>query len=177
MSRLGKKPIFLPKGVEVTLSGKKIKVKGSKGELTLDLEKDVIVDVQEGQVIVQKGNTTDAFHGLYRTLVQNLITGVTVGYEKRLSLVGVGFRAAVSGNFVDLQLGYSHPVQIQIPEGMQVTVEKSILIIINGIDKQKIGQFAATLRSKRSPEPYKGKGIRYENEFVRKKAGKSAKSK
>ena len=122
-------------------------------------------------------NLSKAMHGLYRSLINNMIVGVSVGFEKKLNLIGVGFRAAVAGKKIDLQLGYSHPTPLDIPEGLEVSVEKATTISIKGIDKQAVGQFAATVRSIRPPEPYKGKGVRYENEYVRKKAGKAAKGK
>jgi large subunit ribosomal protein L6 len=116
-------------------------------------------------------------HGLFRSLINNMIIGVSKGFEIRLSLIGVGYRAAVVGNQLDMQLGFSHPTKVEIPQGINITVEKATKIIIDGIDKQKVGQFAATVRALRPPEPYKGKGVRYENEYVRKKAGKAAKGK
>jgi len=178
MSRLGNAPIQLPSNVEVkTASEKLVTVKGPKGELSLQLLHGVSVNVEEQIATVKNESTTSSFHGLYRMLLKNMVTGVTTGFEKKLVLIGVGFKAAVSGNKLILNVGYSLPVEMDITEGLDVKVEKNNVIIIFGIDKQVVGQFTAEIRSKRPPEPYKGKGIRYENEIVRKKAGKSAKSK
>jgi large subunit ribosomal protein L6 len=140
----------------------------------------ISVDVQEGQIMVnydEKSGLNKPMHGLHWSLINNAVIGVSTGFEKQLSLIGVGYRAAVKGNVLDLQLGFSHPTQIDIPENIQVAIEKSTLIKITGVDKQVVGQFAADVRSKRPPEPYKGKGVRYVDEYVRKKAGKSAKGK
>ncbi len=180
MSRLGKSPISLPKGVEVKVEGQKIQVKGPKGTLTRPLEKGLSIKVQEGKVLVEKDEKVTlpkTAHGLLRALLNNMIIGVSKGFEKKLSLVGVGYRAALAGKSLDLQLGFSHPTKMQIPEGVQVAVDKSVAIVISGIDKHAVGQFAAAVRAKKPPEPYKGKGIRYEEEYVRKKAGKAAKGK
>jgi len=180
MSRLGKKPISIPKGVEAKADAKEVQIKGPKGLLTQTLEPGIKVKVENDEIIVEKDEAilkNGARHGLYRSLIGNLVIGVSDGFEKKLSLLGVGFRAAVSGNKLDLQVGFSHPTQVEIPKTIQVKVEKSTTIIIQGIDKQEVGQFAASVRAIRPPEPYKGKGIRYENEYVRKKAGKAAKAK
>lgn len=180
MSRLGKTPIELPEKVEVKIADGKVNAKGPKGNLSQVCLPGIGIKIEDNKLFV----TTDAsaqisnrHYGLYRALINNLVTGVSKGFEVRLSLVGVGYRAAVQGEFLDLQLGFSHPTKVSIPKGVNVVVEKSVLIIITGIDKHLIGQFAATVRAKKPPEPYKGKGIRYENEFVRKKAGKAAKGK
>ncbi len=181
MSRLGKSPVPLPNGVEVTTSPEGVvHVKGPKGTVSHAFAQGIRMKIEDGHILVEKDENVEmhrAEHGLSRALVNNMIIGVSKGFEKRLSLVGVGYRAAVQGNMLDLQLGYSHPTKLEIPKVVQVTVDKSILIVISGIDKQAVGQFAATVRSMRPPEPYKGKGIRYENEKVRKKAGKAAKGK
>lgn len=180
MSRYGKTPILLPKGVEVKKVEEKIVIKGPKGELSLPLEKGILFTMQEDKVLIhveEKSSLDKPIHGLYRSLINNMVIGVSKGFEKKLSLVGVGYRAALSGQHLDLQLGFSHPTRINVPKGVQVTVEKSVIITIQGIDKQIVGQFAAAVRAVRPPEPYKGKGIRYENEYVRKKAGKAAKGK
>jgi large subunit ribosomal protein L6 len=180
MSRYGKTPIALPKGVEVKMAQGQVKVKGPKGELSLPVKQGISFKIEGDKVLVhseEKAALPKAMHGLFRSLVQNMIIGVSKGFEKKLSLVGVGYRAAVQGSQLDLQLGFSHPTKVAIPKGVNVSVDKSVTIIVQGIDKQMVGQFAATVRSLRSPEPYKGKGIRYEDEYVRKKAGKAAKGK
>lgn len=180
MSRLGRIPIDLPKGVEVKISPENIlSVKGPKGTLTLEMKKGVLLEIKDGKVVIaldQKIEVPSAFHGLYRSLIKNMIDGVDKGFKKELTLVGVGFRAQVLGNKIDFQIGYSHPTQIEIPKGIKVSINKSVDILIEGIDKQTVGQFAAEVRDLRKPEPYKGKGIRYKDEYVRKKAGKAAKT-
>jgi len=180
MSRLGKTPILLPKGVEVKVVGDVVHVKGPKGSLSEPLKEGFVIRQESDRVyidIVEGKEMPPAFQGLMRALVRNMIDGVSKGYEKRLALVGVGYRAAIQGSMLDLQLGYSHPTKIAIPKTLQVSVDKNTLIIIAGLDKRMVGQFAASVRSMRPPEPYKGKGIRYEAERVRKKAGKAAKGK
>src|SRR5690242_20013572 len=180
MSRLGKSPIPLPDKVEVKISDGKVHAKGPKGTLSIPAQNGITVKVEEGRLHVVKDEKVQmarTTHGLYRALINNMVSGVSKGFEVRLSLVGVGYRAAVQGQKLDLQLGFSHPTQIAIPKGVNITVDKSVLIVIQGIDKHLVGQFAATVRAMKPPEPYKGKGIRYENEFVRKKAGKAAKGK
>jgi large subunit ribosomal protein L6 len=175
MSRKGKLPVPLPKGVEVKVSDTEIFVKGPKGSLNQKLVPGVQVKVEDNQVIVLLENSDlDHYHGLYRTLINNMVIGTTEGFEKRLEMIGVGYRAAVQGDHLDLQLGFSHPTKLPIPKGLAVKVDKNTQIIISGFDKHLVGQFAATVRSKRPPEPYQGKGIRYIGEFVRKKAGKAA---
>ena len=177
MSRKGKLPIPLPKGVEVKITNDEVFVKGPKGSLQQDLVKGISVQQENNQIVVSltdensgKGN----FHGLYRTLIHNMIVGTTDGFEKKLEMIGVGYRAAVQGDLLDLQLGFSHPTKLPIPKGLTIKVEKNTQISITGFDKHLVGQFAATIRSKRPPEPYQGKGIRYLGEYVRKKAGKAA---
>lgn len=180
MSRLGKTPIIIPDKVEVKVAGGKVEVKGPKGNLSFSLTKGISLEIEGNRLLVVKDDKVKmprTTHGLHRALINNLITGVSKGFEKKLSLIGVGYRAQVQGQNLDLQLGFSHPMQVPIPNGLSVTVEKSVAILITGIDKHLVGQFAATVRSKKPPEPYKGKGIRYENEHVRKKAGKAAKAK
>lgn len=177
MSRKGKLPIPVPKDVEVKLSETEVSVKGPKGTLRQEIQKGIKVQREGNElsvIIADDAEDMDHFHGLYRTLIANMITGTTTGFQTKLEMIGVGYRAAVQGKFLDLQIGFSHPTQIPIPEGIQVAVEKNTQITVSGADKQKIGQFAATVRSKRPPEPYQGKGIRYSGEFVRKKAGKAA---
>lgn len=181
MSRLGRMPITLPSGVEVKVEGKKIHVKGSKGTLSYPLTDGILIKVEEGKAYVMRDEKIELpkpTQGLFRSLLSNMIQGVSKGFEKRLAMVGVGYRAAVQGQLLDLSIGKSHPTQLRIPQGVQVVVDsKNVTIVISGIDKQVVGQFAATVRAKKPPEPYKGKGIRYENEYVRKKAGKAAKAK
>jgi len=180
MSRYGNTPITLPKGVEIKQAGRKITAKGPKEELSLEIEEGIIVTIEEDKVLIsldEKKELSSAKHGLYRSLINNLIIGVSKGFEKRLTLIGVGYRASISGTKLDLQLGFSHPSNVEIPKTLTVTVEKATTIIVKGADKQAVGQFAATVRALRPPEPYKGKGIRYEDEYVRKKAGKAAKGK
>ena len=180
MSRLGKISIPLPKGVEVKGTKGEIEVKGPKGVIKKHLPEGLFIKAEEGQVIIgfdEKAGLPKPMYGLYRSLLNNAIIGVSNGFSKQLSLVGVGYRAAVKGDALDLQLGFSHPSQIPIPSELQVAVEKSTLITITGIDKQLVGQFAADIRAVRPPEPYKGKGVRYVDEYVRKKAGKSDKGK
>ncbi len=179
MSRLAKKPLVIPKGVEVKRDKGSVSVKGPKGNLTKDIPSDIEMSITDGEVnfVLEGQEKNTAFIGLYRAIVGNQIQGVSEGFTKKLLLIGVGYRAAVKGNVLDLQLGFSHPSELPIPEGIEVKVEKSTTIIISGCDKQLVGQFAADVRALRPPEPYKGKGVRYENEYVRKKAGKTAKGK
>jgi large subunit ribosomal protein L6 len=182
MSRIGKKPISVPSGVTITVGKDNvIAVKGPKGELKQAMDRDITVEVKDGVVTFTR--PTDqirhrALHGLYRSLVSNLIKGVTDGYERKLELIGVGFKAANTGNVLDLALGYSHNIIFEIPKELKVATAQekgqNPIITLEGIDKQLIGQVAAKLRSLRKPEPYKGKGVRYVGEVVRKKAGKAA---
>jgi large subunit ribosomal protein L6 len=182
MSRIGKQPVVLPAGVTVTVnSDNQVTVKGPKGELKESIDRDIKVEVIDGQVIFTR--PTDqirhrAMHGLYRSLISNLVKGVTEGYKKELELVGVGFKAANTGNLLDLALGYSHNIIFEIPKELKVATvtEKgqNPKILLEGIDKQLIGQVAAKLRGLRKPEPYKGKGVKYAGEILRRKAGKAA---
>ena len=182
MSRIGKKIIPVPSGVTITVgSDNVVTVKGPKGELRQAIERDIKVEVKDGQATVAR--PTDqirhrAMHGLYRALVANLVKGVTDGYSKKLELIGVGFKAANQGNVLDLALGYSHNIIFEVPKELKVATEQlkgqNPIITLEGIDKQLLGQVAAKLRSLRKPEPYKGKGVRYMGEVVRKKAGKAA---
>jgi large subunit ribosomal protein L6 len=180
MSRLGKTPIAIPKGVEVKISPQnEIGAKGSQGSLNLLLPHGLKAKIDDGKLLIiedEKVSVKSEIYGLYRSLAKNIIEGVDKGFHKELSLIGVGFRAAIKGNKLDLQVGFSHPTELEIPQGLQIKVNKSVEIIISGMDKQLVGQFAALVRSKKPPEPYKGKGIRYKDEYVRKKAGKAAKS-
>ncbi len=181
MSRLGKTPIPLPKGVEVKAEKDgAVKIKGPKGQLELNLPLGLNVKVEADEVIMEcdeKKIRNKAFYGLYRSLLKNDIAGVANGYEIKLNLIGVGYRANVQGSKLDLQLGFSHPTWLTIPKGLEVAVDKGTTIVIKGASKKDVGQFAANIRAIKPPEPYKGKGIRYENEYVRKKEGKAAKGK
>lgn len=182
MSRIGKQPIAIPAGVTVTIgTDNVVKVKGPKGELQEAIDRDITVKVEDGQVLVTR--PTDqirhrAMHGLYKALVANMVKGVTDGYVKNLELVGVGFKAANTGNMLDLALGYSHNIIFEVPKELKVNTVtekgKNPLITLEGSDKQLIGQVAAKLRSLRKPEPYKGKGVKYVEEILRRKAGKAA---
>lgn len=180
MSRKGKLPIELPKGVEVKVSEKEVTVKGPKGSLKHDLMPGIVVRLDSHLIHVELSESAQDmghFHGLYRSLIHNMVVGTSQGFEDKLEMRGVGYRAAVQGHLLDLQVGFSHPTKLTIPEGITVKVDKNTAISITGIDKQKVGQFAASIRAVRPPEPYQGKGIRYVDEYVRKKAGKSAASK
>lgn len=175
MSRIGKKPIEIAKGVTATINGQEVAVKGPKGELKLTLVDDVAVSQGEGGITVAPREDTQrarAMWGLSRTLVQNLVTGVSEGFTKNLEINGVGYRAALQGKKLQLNLGFSHEVLYDIPEGIEVKVAKPTEISITGIDKQKVGQVAAEIRSYREPEPYKGKGVKYAGEFIFRKEGK-----
>ncbi len=177
MSRIGKKPVPIPKGVTVTLDGSNITVKGPKGELSRLLPAAMLVSMKDNEVIVERPseeNEHKALHGLTRTLVANMVEGVTNGYEKRLEIQGVGYRAALRGSSVELLLGFSHPIVVEPPEGIEFEIPVPTQIVVRGIDKQSVGQVAADIRRLRPPEPYKGKGIRYAGEIVRRKVGKRA---
>jgi len=176
MSRVGNVPISLPASVEVKVTGTTVEVKGAKGTLTQWIDPTVSVTVDDGTVTVTRANderSTKALHGLYRSLISNMVLGVSEGYMKELTAVGVGYRAALKGKNIELQVGFSHPVNIEAPDGITFEVPEPTRIIVSGIDKQKVGQVAANIRSVRPPEPYKGKGIRYKDEHVRRKAGKA----
>lgn len=176
MSRIGRKPVSLPKGVEVTVEGDIITVKGPKGTLSQRLPGDISVDIGETEIVVTRPSDAKkhrAFHGLSRALIANMIEGVTNGFERKLELVGVGYRAQMQGKKLQLSIGFSHPVLIDAPEGIEFEVPAVTKITVRGIDKQLVGNTAAHIREIRKPEPYKGKGIKYENEVIRRKAGKS----
>ena len=179
MSRIGRMPIAIPAGVTVTIAeNNKVTVKGPKGTLERVLPEEMTIKVEEGQVIVTRPNDLKkmkSLHGLTRTLINNMVVGVTEGYQKVLEVNGVGYRASKSGNTLTLNLGYSHPVEMIDPEGVESVMEGQNKIIIKGIDKEKVGQFAAEIRDKRRPEPYKGKGIKYADEVIRRKVGKTGK--
>ncbi|MFM2105157.1 MAG: hypothetical protein RL338_189 [Chloroflexota bacterium] len=178
MSRIGRSPIAVPSGVTVTLEGRSVTVAGPKGSLHRELHPDMVVRQEEGRLVVER--PTDAkhhkqLHGLTRTLVANMVEGVTTGFRKGLEITGVGYRAALSGKKLQLNLGYSHPIEIDPPAGISFEVENPTKLAIVGIDKELVGQIAAKVRATRKPEPYKGKGVRYETETIRRKAGKAGK--
>ena len=175
MSRVGKHPVIIPNGVDVALMGREIKVKGKLGELTAMLTKDVIVGIGDGQVSVKpvdQGKRARSMWGTSRSLINNMVTGVSEGFKVALEIQGVGYRAAVAGQTLTLQLGYSHDIEYPMPEGIKIECEKPTQIVVSGIDRQRVGQVAAEIRNFRKPEPYKGKGIRYVGEWVRRKEGK-----
>jgi large subunit ribosomal protein L6 len=175
MSRVGKKPVTIPSGVNASVEGQLVKVKGPKGALQLTLHDDVSAKVEDGSVKVDPKSETKrarAMWGTYRALVANLMEGVTKGYERKLEINGVGYRAALQGKNLQIQLGYSHDIVYPVPEGITVTLPKATEVVITGIDRQKVGQVAAEIRSFRTPEPYKGKGVKYSDEFIFRKEGK-----
>lgn len=179
MSRIGKQIIEIPSGVEVTLTGNTIKVKGPKGELECTFDPSMQVEQKENTLQVKRSSdepSQRSLHGLTRALIANMVIGVSMGYSKRLEIIGVGYRAQASGKKLTLSLGFSHPIELTVPEGLtaEMDPEQKNVLVVSGIDKQLVGQFAANVRSFRPPEPYKGKGIRYEGEYVARKAGKSA---
>jgi len=176
MSRIGKKPVVIPKGVDVKLEGRKITVKGPKGLLARELPFGVDVKVESEAVNVlppSRPKEKTAFQGLVRSLINNMVVGVSEGYQKDLDMVGVGYRAMSRGNTLEIHAGYSHPVEFRLPDGISAEVDKNNRITIRGIDKEKVGQAAADIRAIRPPEPYKGKGIQYAGERIRRKAGKA----
>lgn len=177
MSRIGKKPVKIPAGIDISVNGDVIEFKKGSVQKSLDTKGHVDVKVEEGELVfTSKGHDrqSSAFWGTYRALGQNVITGLTEGFKKQLEINGVGYRAAVSGNVLELQLGYSHPINYEFPKGIQISVDKNVITIV-GDDKQVVGQIAAEVRSFRAPEPYKGKGIKYVNETIIRKAGKTSK--
>ena len=179
MSRIGKAPITVPSGVEVEIQGRQVAVKGPKGELDIEVPVGITVRQDGEEVLVERSDDerrNRALHGLTRSLVNNMVLGVSEGFSKELEIVGVGYRAAAKGsNALELQLGFSHPVNVEAPDGITFDVPEPTRIIVSGIDKQVVGQVAADIRSYRKPEPYKGKGVRYLGEHVARKAGKAAK--
>jgi len=177
MSRIGKRPVPIPKGVTVTIEGREIRVKGPKGELSFEHRPEVSValDSDHSAVVVQRIQETRlarALHGLTRALINNMIVGVTQGYEKRLEISGVGYLAAIQGKTLQLRVGYANELHVPIPDGLEVTCPDQQHIVVRGTDKQKVGNFAAAVRALRKPDPYKGKGIRYQGEHIRMKEGK-----
>lgn len=178
MSRIGKLPIEIPQGVEVTINGQTVTAKGPLGTEVVNVREEIIVKKEDNTVVLTRGNEerkTGALHGLSRTLVANAINGVKDGFTKKLELQGVGYRASMQGTTLNMQLGYSHPINIEPPTGITITVENNTSITVKGSNKQTVGDVAAAIRSKRPPEVYKGKGVRYEGEYVRRKAGKAGK--
>jgi large subunit ribosomal protein L6 len=178
MSRIGKRPIPIPQKVTVTIDGQHVAVKGPKGELSRELPSGVVVSQADGMILVNRCDDSRMArqrHGLCRTLVANMVQGVSDGFQKRLEIQGVGYRAQVQGRTLNLSLGFSHPVQIDPPENIQFAVEGNTNVIVTGIDKEVVGNIAARIRAVRPPEPYKGKGVRYSGELVRRKAGKAGK--
>lgn len=176
MSRIGKLPIAIPAGVEVAVNGKEVTVKGPKGAMTRTVVDPIDVEVKDNAVVVTRHDDeaqNRAYHGLTRALINNMVIGVSKGFEKKLEIVGVGYRAQMQGNKLVLNVGKSHPVEYTAPEGIQIEVPAPTKITLTGYDKERLGVFAAELRAVRPPEPYKGKGIRYEGEYIRRKAGKT----
>ena len=176
MSRIGQKPIPVPDKVEVSIEGRQVQVKGPKGQVVTRIPARIQASLEDGQVVITRPtdqNRDKALHGLARTLVANMVEGVTEGFARRLEIVGVGYRAEGSGRKIKLSLGFSHPVEYEAPEGIEITTPQPTVIEVRGADKQVVGQVAAEIRSYRTSEPYKGKGIRYEGEHVRRKAGKT----
>lgn len=176
MSRIGRQPISVPAGVDIQIDGNNVKVKGPKGQLEKDLHRDMIIKYEEGQLLVQRPTDNKmhrSLHGLTRTLLSNMVVGVTAGFQKNLELVGVGYRASKQGNKLVLAVGYSHPVEIEPESGLEIEVPAPTKINIKGVDKEKVGALAAVIRAVREPEPYKGKGIKYEGEKIRRKVGKA----
>ena len=178
MSRIGRLPVAVPSSVEVTIEGRHLTVKGPKGTLSRDLHPDISVSREDGQIVVTRPTeqkTHKQLHGLTRTLVNNMVIGVTDGYRKGLEITGVGYRASKNGEKLQLNLGYSHPIEIDPPQGISFEVENPTRLAVVGIDKELVGQVAARVRATRKPEPYKGKGVRYAGEQIRRKAGKAGK--
>jgi large subunit ribosomal protein L6 len=179
MSRVGQSPVTIPSGVQVSVTVGRVTVNGPKGELQRVLPEDIAVEVVDGEVRVSRSKESrevKALHGLVRSLIANMVKGVTDGYEKALEIHGVGYRAAKQGNGLEIQVGYSHPVKKDAPKGIEFDVPSPTRIVVKGIDKELVGQVAAEIRAIRKPEPYKAKGIRYEGEYIRRKSGKAAKA-
>lgn len=176
MSRIGVMPVQLPEGVNVTIADKVVTVVGPKGELNFSVPLGISVKTEDSNVIVSRDNDqkqTKSLHGTVRAIIASMVNGVVSGYEKVLKLEGIGYRAELNGNILSLKVGRTHPINIECPQGLEVQVNDSVEIVIKGIDKQLVGEFASKVRSKRKPEPYKGKGIRYSDEFVRRKTPKA----
>ena len=178
MSRIGRMPVTVPKGVDVTINGRQVTVKGPKGELSMVLAEPIEIAQNDGVLTVTRPSDDGpvrALHGLSRSLVANMVTGVTEGYRKTLEIVGVGYRVQAKGNGVEFSLGYSHPVPVTPPDGVTLRVETPTRLVVEGIDKQQVGEVAANIRKLRKPDPYKGKGVRYQGEQIRRKVGKAGK--
>jgi large subunit ribosomal protein L6 len=178
MSRVGKAPVAVPSGVDIEIDGNHVTVKGSKGELERDFNERIAFEIEDDVLTVTRpddSRESKALHGLSRALINNMVLGVSEGFKKDLEIQGVGYRAALKGKDIELQVGYSHPVLVEAPEGITFDVPEPTRISVSGIDKEKVGQVAANIRKVRPPEPYKGKGIRYAGEYVRRKAGKAGK--
>ncbi len=176
MSRVGRKPIEIPERVDVTLEGDQVTVSGPKGQLTQSLPREMTIQIEGDTILVTRpadDKRMRSLHGLTRSLIDNMIEGVTRGFQKKLEIVGVGYRATKKGNGLQLELGYSHPIEVDPPEGIKVEIEGRDTIVVEGIDKQLVGNFAAHIRAYRKPEPYKGKGIKYKDETIRRKVGKT----
>ncbi len=176
MSRIGKTPVKIPKGVQVSFKDGKCTVKGPLGTLSLDMPETFKIEMEDGSLKVIRPDDSRknrALHGLYRNLIRNMVVGVSEGYRKELEIVGVGYKVAKKGKSIQINIGYSHPVEVKEDEGIEFEVPNQTTIVVKGIDKQKVGQVAANIRRIRPPEPYKGKGIRYKGEFIRRKVGKS----
>lgn len=178
MSRIGRMPIPIPEGTEVRIEGNRVTVKGPKGELTREFHPDMIIEMEEGAIRVRRPSDSKfhkSLHGLTRSLLANMVEGVTRGFEKNLEIHGVGYRAVAKGRDIELSLGFSHPVLVKAPEGVEFELVTPTKIRVKGADKQKVGEMAAKIRALRKPDPYKGKGIRYAGEYIRRKAGKAVK--
>ncbi|GAA3965256.1 50S ribosomal protein L6 [Actinomadura viridis] len=178
MSRIGRLPITVPSGVDVRIDGRQVTVKGPKGELSHTVAEPIEVALESGTVTVSRPddvNVNRALHGLTRSLINNMVVGVTDGYKKTLVIQGVGYRVVAKGKNLEFSLGYSHPITVEPPEGISFTVERPTQLVVEGIDKQKVGEVAANIRKLRKPDPYKGKGVRYEGEQIRRKVGKAGK--
>jgi large subunit ribosomal protein L6 len=178
MSRIGRQPIPIPSGVDVNVEGRKISVKGPKGELSHTIPEPIEISLDDGALTVTRPNdqnTVRALHGLTRALLNNMIVGVTEGYRKTLEIVGVGYRVQAKGRNLEFSLGYSHPIMVEAPDGITFNVERPTVFSVEGIDKQKVGEVAANIRKLRRPDPYKGKGVRYQGEQIRRKVGKAGK--
>lgn len=177
MSRIGKKPVSIPQNVKISQSADTVKVEGPKGALSSRMPEGIAIKISDGTLSVERKSealTTRSYHGLTRTLIDNMIKGVTTGFEKRLEISGVGYRAEANDKSLKFILGFSSPVQYDIPKGIDIKIDKQVNIVISGIDKELVGRVAAEIRALRKPEPYKGKGIKYANEYIKRKAGKSA---
>jgi large subunit ribosomal protein L6 len=178
MSRIGRMPVTIPSGVDVTIDGREVTVKGPKGQLSLAVKEPIEVTKGDGVITVTRPNdegNVRALHGLSRTLVANMVTGVTEGYRKTLEIVGVGYRVQAKGSNLEFSLGFSHPVTVSPPDGITLRVETPTRLVVEGIDKQQVGEVAANIRKLRKPDPYKGKGLRYSGEHIRRKVGKAGK--